>query len=45
VHGLLPLLDFVLRAAAGQALWLPRDAAREEHRQRALELWYRGQPR
>lgn len=38
----LPLLDFVLRAAAGQALWLPHGDAREAHRQRALALWYRG---
>jgi hypothetical protein len=38
----LPLLDFVLRAAAGHALWLPADAQREEHRQRGLARWYNG---
>jgi len=36
----LPLLDFALRAAAGHALWLPRDEAREVHRRRALARWY-----
>jgi hypothetical protein len=37
----LPLLDFVLRAAAGHALWLPQAGEREAHRQGALALWYR----
>jgi hypothetical protein len=35
-----PLLDFVLRATAGHALWLPRADARERHRRAALALWY-----
>ncbi|WP_255429426.1 M14 family zinc carboxypeptidase [Ramlibacter albus] len=36
----LPLLDFVMRAAAGHGLWLPRGDACEQHRQRAQALWY-----
>ena len=36
----LPLLDFVLRAAAGHALWLPQGDSREVHRQRGLARWY-----
>lgn len=36
----LPLLDFAMRAAAGQALWVPRGQARESHHRQALELWY-----
>lgn len=40
----LPLFDFVLRAAAGHALWLPRAGLREAHRQRALRLWYQEAP-
>lgn len=39
----LPLLDFVTRAAAAAALWLPADAAREQHRQHALARWYAGE--
>ncbi len=36
----LPLLDFVTRAAAASAHWLPQgDAAQEQHRQ-ALARWY-----
>jgi len=39
----LPLLDFVLRAAAGHALWLPADAGeRETHRRQGLARWYAG---
>lgn len=38
----LPLLDFVLRAAAGQALWLPGAAQREAHRELGLARWYHG---
>ena len=34
-------LDFLTRAAGSHQRWLPTGAAREEHRQRALELWYR----
>lgn len=34
-------LDFLTRAAASHQRWLPTGAAREEHRQRALDLWYR----
>ena len=41
----LPLLDFILRAAGGHALWLPRREEREAHRQRALALWYGARPR
>lgn len=36
----LPLLDFLLRAAAGHARWQPSAAEREAHRRRALALWY-----
>jgi hypothetical protein len=39
-HG--PLLDFVVRAAASHALWLPQGAARDEHRRRGLQRWYAG---
>lgn len=38
----LPLLDFALRAAAAHASWLPKGAEREEHRARAMSLWYGG---
>jgi hypothetical protein len=38
----LPLLDFVTRAAAAAALWLPSDTAREQHHQDALARWYAG---
>ena len=38
----LPLLDFVLRAAAGHALWLPAGAERDEHRRHGLARWYDG---
>lgn len=38
----LPLLDFVLRAAASHARWLPAPEAREDHRRRALARWYQG---
>lgn len=34
------LLDFLQRAAAGSARWLPRGAARERHRELALARWY-----
>lgn len=34
-------LDFVTRAAASHARWLPTDAARERHHAQALERWYR----
>jgi hypothetical protein len=38
----LSLLDFVSRAVASHARWLPQDAGeRERHRERALERWYR----
>ena len=36
----LPLLDFLLRAAAGHEHWLPDPACRAIHRERALVLWY-----
>ena len=36
----LPLLDFVLRAAAGQALWLPQGDRQQDHHVRAMALWY-----
>lgn len=35
-------LDFVARAASGWRNWLPAGAERERHRERALDLWYRG---
>jgi len=38
----LPLLDFVLRAAASHARWLPAPAERELHRRHALARWYAG---
>jgi hypothetical protein len=38
----LPLLDFMMRAAAGHSLWLPRGEARQRHLERALALWYGG---
>ena len=33
--------DFLTRAASSHGRWLPTGAAREDHRQRALDLWYR----
>ncbi|MDE2606033.1 MAG: DUF2817 domain-containing protein [Burkholderiales bacterium] len=38
----LPLLDFLLRAAASQAHWLPQAQERERHRREALARWYGG---
>ena len=35
-------LDFVARAASGCRRWLPEGAARERHREAALDRWYRG---
>lgn len=35
-------LDFMSRAASGHALWRPGGAAREQHRQRAMQRWYGG---
>jgi hypothetical protein len=41
----LPLLDFVLRAAAGWRLWVPPDeAARNQHRHAGMALWYGAAP-
>lgn len=37
-------LDFMTRAASGNALWRPQGAARESHRQLALQRWYGGLP-
>jgi len=34
------LLDFVLRASAAHAQWLPAGAALQEHRQRGFARWY-----
>jgi hypothetical protein len=34
-------LDFLLRAAASHARWLPQGAERELHHARAIERWYR----
>ena len=34
-------LDFLTRAASSYQHWLPTGAAREAHRQQALDLWYR----
>jgi hypothetical protein len=42
LRGHLPLLDFVLRAAAGHQLWRPAEGVREAHRQAGQALWYRG---
>ena len=33
--------DFLTRAASSHRRWLPTGAVREDHRQRALDLWYR----
>ena len=41
----LPLFDFLLRAAASYAQWLPEGTAREAHRRAALARWYAGQGR
>jgi hypothetical protein len=41
----LPLLDFLLRAAASYAQWLPAGAAREAQRRAALARWYAGENR
>ena len=38
----LPLLDFVLRAAASHERWLPQGEDREAHRRAALARWYGG---
>jgi zinc carboxypeptidase len=38
----LPLLDFMSRAAASAALWLPAGSACERHHQDALARWYAG---
>jgi hypothetical protein len=35
-------LDFLSRAASGYRRWLPAGAARAQHREAALALWYRG---
>ena len=35
-------LDFLMRAASGYCRWLPSGAARTQHREAALALWYRG---
>ncbi len=37
-------LDFMTRAASGNALWLPQGAARESHRKLAMQRWYGGLP-
>ncbi|MGE4240418.1 M14 family zinc carboxypeptidase [Ramlibacter sp.] len=37
----LPLLDFVQRAAASHAMWLPRGGDIDTHRRAAMALWYR----
>ncbi len=41
----LGLLDFIGRAAASHAAWLPPPEAREHCRQRALDRWYRRRER
>jgi len=43
LRGHLPLLDFVLRAAASHAQWLPQAGDRDAHRRAASALWY-GRP-
>jgi hypothetical protein len=40
----LPLLDFVIRAAAGSARWLPEGDAVELHRRAAIARWYSARP-
>lgn len=40
----LPLLDFLVRAAASHGRWLPPPEQREAQRQRALARWYTGGP-
>ncbi|MGY4831183.1 M14 family zinc carboxypeptidase [Sphaerotilaceae bacterium SBD11-9] len=37
------LLDFMLRAAASHARWLPADARRTQHHAQAMRRWYAGQ--
>lgn len=39
----LPLLDFLVRAAASQARWLPAGTEREARRRQALARWYTGE--
>ena len=34
-------LDFLSRAACGYPRWIPTESAREQHRQAALQRWYR----
>lgn len=36
----IPLLDFLLRAAAGSRFWLPAGAQRDAHQRLALKRWY-----
>jgi len=38
-------LDFITRAAGSHERWLPADAQRAQHRERAMARWYRGQRR
>ena len=38
----LGLLDFLVRAAHGHALWTPTGAQRDEHQRAALRRWYAG---
>ena len=38
----LPLLDFVIRAAAAHALWLPQGSLREQHESSGRASWYAG---
>ncbi len=38
-------LDFITRAAASWTHWVPRDAARQQHREQALARWYAGSAR
>lgn len=38
-------LDFLLRAAASHARWLPTGSEREAHRRRAIAHWYFTEPR
>jgi hypothetical protein len=37
-------LDFVMRAAGSYRRWLPTEAGRQQHRQQALDRWYRKGP-
>ena len=45
LRGHMAWFDFLTRAACSHRHWLPEGAAREQHRQRALQRWYAGAAR